>query len=201
MKPTLCKWVGAMGIALGGMSASFADVNVGVVFSLTGPAASLGTETRKSVELYPKEIGGEKVNYIVLDDATDPTTAVKNARKLIDENRVDALFGFNLTSAAMAMADIAAETGTPLLAQAPIEVSAEKLKWAFRVEPLAEVMVGRVMTDMKTSGAKTVGFIGFSDPWGELLLKPSKKHLSRQASNWLPSSDLDGRTPASRHRH
>lgn len=196
MKPTLIKLLSAIGITIGTTIPSFAEINIGVVFSLTGPAASSGTETRKSVDLYPKEVGGEQVNYIVLDDATDPTNAVKNARKLIGENNVDALFGFNLTSAALAMADIAAENGVPLLAQAPIEVSPEKLKWAFRVEPLADVMVGRVVADMKSSGAKTVAFIGFSDPWGELLLQAIKKS-TEQAGIQLVSIERFNRTDTS----
>ncbi len=154
---------------------SHADINVGVIFSLTGPAASLGNETRKSIDLMPTTLGKEKVNFIVMDDATDPTNAVKNARKLIGENNVDVLFGPNLTSGGVAIADVANEKKVPLLSQAPIEVAPEKLKWTFRVEPLAEIMVGRCVADMKAKGAKSVAFIGFSDPWGELLLKALNK--------------------------
>jgi branched-chain amino acid transport system substrate-binding protein len=60
-----------------------ADINVGVTLSATGPAASLGIPEKNTIDLLPKTIGGQKVNYIVLDDASDTTTAVKNARKLI----------------------------------------------------------------------------------------------------------------------
>ena len=154
---------------------ALADINVGVVFSLTGPAASLGIETRKAIDLMPRTLGGEKINYIVLDDATDPTNAVKNARKLALENKVDVLFGPNLITSGVAMADVANEEKVALLSQAPIEVSPEKLKWAFRVEPSADIMVGRAVADMKARGVKTVGFIGFSDSWGELLLRALTK--------------------------
>ena len=154
---------------------ALADINVGVVFSLTGPAASLGIETRKAIDLMPRTLGGEKINYIVLDDATDPTNAVKNARKLAGENKVDVLFGPNLITSGVAMADVANEEKVALLSQAPIEVAPEKLKWAFRVEPSAEIMVGRAVADMTARGVKTVGFIGFSDSWGELLLKALTK--------------------------
>ena len=84
-----------------------ADINIGVVASLTGPAAALGAETRKAVSLFPASVGGEKVNFILLDDATDPTAAVKNVRKLISEDKVDAILGPNLISTAVAMADVA----------------------------------------------------------------------------------------------
>ena len=169
-KPALCA------IALALLSGqALADINVGVVFSLTGPAASLGAETKKAIELMPTTLGGEKINYIVLDDATDPTNAVKNARKLAVEHKVDVLFGPNLITSGTAMADVANEEKVALLSQAPIEVSADKQKWAFRVEPSAEIMVGRAVADMKEKGIKSVGFIGFSDSWGELLLKALTK--------------------------
>ncbi len=190
------KSLGAAAISLALMGSAVADVNVGVIFSLTGPAASLGNETRKSVELFPKMIGKEKMNYIVLDDATDPTSAVKNARKLVEEHKVDALFGPNLTSAGLAIADVANEKGVPLLSQAPIEVALDKQKWAFHVEPLAEVMVGRLVADMKASGVKTVGFIGFSDSWGELLLKAINK-TTEQAGIKVVALERFGRTDTS----
>ncbi len=150
---------------------ALADINIGVVFSLTGPAASLGAETRKAIALMPETLAGEKINYIVLDDATDPTNAVKNTRKLIGEHQVDAIIGPNLITNGMAMADVVNEAKVPMLSIAPISVPADKHAWAFRVEPTAGVMVSRVVEDMKAQGVKTVAFIGFSDSWGELLLK------------------------------
>jgi len=170
-----------------------ADINVGVIFSLTGPAASLGLETRKSIELMPKMIGKEKINYIVLDDATDPTNAVKNARKLAGEDNVDVFFGPNLITSGLAIADVANEKKVPLLSQAPIVVPPEKHKWAFRVEPLADVMVGRVVADMKERGVKTVAFIGFSDSWGELLLKGLTK-TAEAAGIRIVATERFGRT-------
>lgn len=174
MKRYLVSTACALAAAISAPNA-LADINVGIIFSLTGPAASLGGETKKSIDLFPKSVGNEKINYILLDDGTDPTNAVKNARKLISENNVDVLFGLNLTSAGVAVADVAAEKQVPLLAQAPIEVSGDKQKWAFRIEPLAEIMVGRVVADMQAKGIKTVAFIGFADTWGELLLKALNK--------------------------
>jgi len=192
MKLSIKKTVGALAISVLTTNA-IADVNVGIIFSLTGPAASLGNETRKSVDLMPTSVGGEKINYIVTDDATDPTTAVKNARKLIAEDKVDVVFGPNLTSAGMAIADVANEKRVPLLSQAPIEVSPDKQKWAFRVEPPAEIMVGRIVADMKEKGVKNVAFIGFSDTWGELLLKALNK-TAEAASIKVVAIERFGRT-------
>ncbi|ATE61029.1 ABC transporter substrate-binding protein [Thauera sinica] len=170
MTTTRIKTFAALTLALAAGQA-LADINVGVVFSLTGPAASLGAETKKAIELMPATLGKEKINYIVLDDATDPTNAVKNAKKLIGENKVDAIIGPNLITNALAMADVANGEKVAMLSIAPVDVAPEKRQWVFRVEPAAEVMIGRVVEDMKAKGVKSVGFIGFSDSWGELGLK------------------------------
>lgn len=148
-----------------------ADINVGVIASLTGPAAALGAETKKAVAMFPNTLGGEKVNFILLDDGTDPTNATKNVRKLISEDKVDVILGPNLIVTANAMADVANADKTPMVSVAPLEVTGDKRGYVFRSEPSAELMVNKVVADMLEGGAKTVGFIGFSDSWGELLHK------------------------------
>lgn len=165
----------ALSIATLAAVPAIADINIGVIASLTGPAAALGAETKKAVGMFPATIGSEKVNYILLDDGTDPTNAVKNARKLISEDKVDAILGPNLISTAMAIADVANGEKTPMVSVAPLDVSGDKRGYVFRSEPSAELMVNRLVADMLEGGAKTVGFIGFSDSWGELLLKALTK--------------------------
>jgi len=165
----------ALTIAALAAAPAFADINVGVIASLTGPAAALGAETRKAIALFPTTVGGEKINFILLDDATDPTNAVKNVRKLISEDKVDAILGPNLISTATAMADVANTEKTPMISVAPLDVSGDKRGYIFRSEPSADLMVNRIVADMVEGGARTVGFIGFSDSWGELLLKALTK--------------------------
>lgn len=165
----------ALSVAALAATPALADINVGVVASLTGPAAALGAETKKAVALLPTTVGGEKVNFIILDDGTDPTNAVKNVRKLISEDKVDAILGPNLISTAVAMADVANTEKTPMISVAPLDVSGDKRGYVFRSEPSADLMVNRLVADMVEHGAKTVGFIGFSDSWGELLLKSLTK--------------------------
>ena len=94
-----------------------AQVKVGVTVSSTGPAASLGIPERNTVALLPKEVAGQKIEWIVLDDATDTTQAVKNSRKLASDDKVDVLIGTSVTPGSLAMVDVAAEAkvlkGTP----------------------------------------------------------------------------------------
>lgn len=165
----------AAAIAAIAAAPALADINVGVIASLTGPAAALGAETKKAVAMFPATVGSEKVNFILLDDGTDPTNATKNVRKLISEDKVDVILGPNLIVTANAMADVANAEKTPMVSVAPLDVSGDKRGYVFRSEPSADLMVDKIVADMVASGAKSVGFIGFSDSWGELLLKALTK--------------------------
>src|SRR4029434_5446951 len=102
--------------AIGGTAR--ADINVGVTLSATGPAASLGIPEKNTFELLPTTIGGEKINWIVLDDGSDTTKAVTNTKKLIAENKVDVVVGSTITPNSLAMVDIVAEAETPMISMA-----------------------------------------------------------------------------------
>jgi branched-chain amino acid transport system substrate-binding protein len=148
-----------------------ADINVGVTVSATGPAASLGIPEKNTVSLMPQTIGGQKVNYIVLDDASDTTSAVSNARKLIAESKVDVLLGSTTTPNSLAMIDLAAETQTPMISMAAsariVEPQDAKKRWVFKT-PQNDIMMSlAIATHMANAGIKTVGFIGFADAYGE----------------------------------
>src|SRR6476646_1690352 len=94
----------AAAVALTAASAALADINVGVTLSLTGPGSGLGIPMQKQLTLFPKEIAGEKVNLIILDDASDPGKGVSDTRRLITEDHVDVILGSCLTPVAGAMA-------------------------------------------------------------------------------------------------
>ncbi len=152
-------------------AAAWADVNVGVTVSATGPAASLGIPEKNTIALMPKTIGGQKINYIVLDDASDTTAAVNNTRKLISENKVDVILGSTTTPASLAMIDVASEAKTPMISVAAsariIEPMDAKKKWVFKT-PQNDIMMSLAIAEhMAANGVKTVAFIGFSDAYGE----------------------------------
>jgi branched-chain amino acid transport system substrate-binding protein len=148
-----------------------ADINVGVTLSATGPAASLGIPEKNTIALMPKTIGGQKINYIVLDDASDTTAAVANTRKLIAENKVDLILGSTVTPNSLAMIDVVSEAQTPMISMAAsariVEPMDAKRKWVFKT-PQNDIMMSLAIAEhMAKSGVKTVGFIGFSDAYGE----------------------------------
>ncbi|SAL15272.1 extracellular ligand-binding receptor [Caballeronia cordobensis] len=156
-----------------------AQVKIGVTVSATGPAASLGIPEKNTVALLPKEIAGQKVEYIVLDDATDSTQAVKNARKLTSEDHVDALVGSTVVPNSLAMIDIAAETHTPMLSMAAaasiVEPMDSKRAWVFKTPQNDILMATAIAQHMSNHGVKTVAFIGFSDAYGESWFKEFSK--------------------------
>ena len=152
-------------------AAAWADVNVGVTLSATGPAASLGIPEKNTIALMPKTIGGQKINYIVLDDASDTTAAVANTRKLIAENKVDVVLGSTTTPNSLAMIDVASEAKVPMISIAAsariIEPMDAKKKWVFKT-PQNDIMMSLAIAEhMAANDVKTVAFIGFSDAYGE----------------------------------
>jgi len=172
----LAKLVVALSATFTLSSAAFADITIGVSLSATGPAASLGIPEKNALTLMPTEIGGEKVKLVVLDDATDPTVATKNARRLVTEDRVDAIIGSSSTPATAAIAEVAHEAKTPLVTMSPVSLPAERNEWVFRAPQRNEVMASALVEHMNSKGFKTLGFIGFSDAYGEDWLNSVTKH-------------------------
>jgi branched-chain amino acid transport system substrate-binding protein len=156
-----------------------AQIKVGISVSATGPAASLGIPEQNTVALLPHEIGGDTVQYIVLDDATDTTQAVKNIRKLTADDHVDVVLGSSVTPASLAMSDVAGETHTPMISLAASAKIVEPVdgprKWVFKT-PQNDALMAQALADaMAKQHIKTLGFIGFSDAYGDSWLQEMKK--------------------------
>ena len=169
------KVVGLAGAAIAlAMAPSRGEIVVGVVTSQTGPVSSIGIPYGRGVNAgyaYASEVGGEKIRMILLEDVSDPSTATKNARKLIEEDKVDVLLGTAGTPATFAMVGVATEQRVPMIAFSPVP-SVQKLDgvpWVVSVPQPPALMIGVVVEQMHKMGVKDVGFIGFSDAWGDLV--------------------------------
>jgi len=158
------------------LSAAFAslaqaDVKIGVITSSTGPIALVGLPQKNSVPLLPTQAGDQKVTYIALDDASDPTATVKALKKLIAEDNVDAIIGPSGSPNAMGVLQFVAEAGVPLLA--PVGTAAvvlpmnEQKKWVFKTTQNDDLIAKALFEDMSKRKIKTLGFIGTADPYGE----------------------------------
>jgi branched-chain amino acid transport system substrate-binding protein len=149
-----------------------ADLKVGVNVARSGPNASLGlpySKGMKAAQAYMGEIGGHKVQLILLDDASDPTSAARNAKKLVEEDKVDVLMGSSGVPSSVAIAQVAKETKTPMIGLSPIAIDAKDNPWVVTVAQPTQLMIDAVVERMKRNGVKTVGYIGFSDAWGDLV--------------------------------
>lgn len=156
----------AVSVALVSLPAT-AEVVVGVIVGATGPGASHGIPMKNTVAILPDTIGGEKARYVILDDGTDTTNAVKNARKLFTEDKVDVLIGSTSVPTIIAISDVAAEMKTPQIGLSPISGKVAKNPWVFSVSQPTHIMMGAAVDDMVANKTKRVGYIGFSDSWGD----------------------------------
>ena len=157
-----------------------ADINVGVTLSATGPAASLGIPEKNTIEMLGSPtIAGQKVNFIVLDDKSDTTEAVKNTRKLLGEDKVDVIIGSTVTPNSLAMRDVVSEAEVPMISMAAsaliINPADPKTKWVFKTPQNDSLMADAVAISMKANGVNTMAFIGFADAYGDSWLTEMKR--------------------------
>lgn len=167
------------GMLLAGYAAFVqADIKIGVTLCTTGPAASLGIPVKKGLELLPRTIAGENIQWIILDDATDPTAASKNARKLVSEENVDLLVGSNVTPNSLAVLEVAAESQTPAIPIAGASVLVTpmdaKRRWMFKIPQNESLMAKAIFDHMNRNGVKTAAYIGFNDGYGESWWKEAQ---------------------------
>lgn len=190
--------VAALLLLLSGLAV--AQIRIGVIASSTGVTALVGMPQKNTVALLPTEIGGQKVDYIVLDDASDPTNAVTNLKKLLGEHPVDALIGPTTTPAALAMLDFVAEARVPLLttvgSSALVVPMDERKRWVFKTTQNDDLIAEAVIAHMRGNGVRSVGFIGFNDPYGENWFKVFAP-MAEQAGIRIVASERYTRTDAS----
>ena len=148
-----------------------AQVKIGLMVSATGPTTAIGIPQKNTGELLPKKIGDATVEYIQYDDGGDTTRAVQNVKKLIQEHNVDALIGPSTTPNALAILDFIAESKVPLMAtvgtSSVVEPLDAKKRWVFKTTQNDDLIATALVKHMVKNGVKTVGFIGFKDPYGE----------------------------------
>jgi len=166
----------SMGIA----TAAQAEITVGFITSQSGPGSSIGVlydRGMKAAVEYASSVGAEKIKLIQLDDGSDPSTATRNARKLVEESKVDLLIGTSTAASTSAMVPIANELKVPMIAISPISVAANEAgdRWAIVMPQPPTLMVKVVVDRMKRDGVKQFAYIGFSDAWGDLVYNGAQK--------------------------
>ena len=194
MKTALRCLVAACALAA---TAARADITIGVTLSLTGPLSSLGLPIKASLPLWPERIAGEKVRLIVLDDASDSTGAVRNARRFVTEDKVDVILGSSGVPAVFAIAPVAAEAKTVQLAFAPAPRPGGKDDWTFPLPQPVTLMSDAVAQRMVADKVRTVAFLGWNEGYGEMWLGA----FGASAKKAGPDDRRHRALRAARHQH
>jgi branched-chain amino acid transport system substrate-binding protein len=147
-------------------SAQPAAINIGVVVPLSGANAQFGVNSRNGIELVADEInaaggikalGGAKINLIVSDSTSNPTTASTIARRLITQNEVTAILGAFASSLTLAISEVTARADIPFLTMAfADEITGRGLESVFQVTPKASV-TGRAQVNYTLAIAEAAG--------------------------------------------
>ena len=167
----------ALALALPGSNANAQtnEITIGITLTTTGPGAALGIPERNALEFVAKEIGGVPLKVIVLDDGGDPTNATTNARRFVTESKADIIMGSSTTPPTIAVSNVANEAGIPHIGLAPFPITPERTKWSVSMPQPVPIM-GKVLYEhMKAHNIKTVGYIGYSDSYGDLWFNDLKK--------------------------
>jgi branched-chain amino acid transport system substrate-binding protein len=155
--------------------AALADIRIGVIVSTTGPAASLGTPEEQTIRMWPAEMAGQKVQFTILNDASDTSTAAKNAARLINEDKVDAIIGASVTPTSLVVVEAAGAAQVPVVSLAGggaiVLPQDGPRKWAFKLAPTEQLQANRVMDHFLKAGGKTIATISFANSYGEGFLK------------------------------
>src|SRR6266568_1294369 len=166
--------VAALGLTGSPALAQTNEITVGISITTTGPGAALGIPERNALEFVPKEIGGVPLKIIVLDDGGDPTTATTNARRFVTESKADIIMGSSITPSSIAVSNVANEAGIPHVGLAPFPITPDRAKWSVSMPQPIPIMGKVIYEHMKAHNIKTVGYIGYSDSYGDLWFNDFK---------------------------
>ena len=172
-----------------------AQIKIGVTVSATGPAASLGIPERNALTLAPKSIGGQSVEFIVLDDGADPTNSRRNMDRLITEYQVDLVIGSSTTPASLPLIDVAGSAKTPTIslgaARAIIAPMDQNRRWVFKTPYNDAATAAATVAHMKRTGVRRVATMAVADAYGEGWIKEFRP-LAEQAGVQIVASETFG---------
>lgn len=195
----------ALALLLSAGASVAADLTVGFVTSLSGPGASIGIPYEKGIlaaHAFAEKVGDTNIRLIRLDDASDPSGATRDARKLVQEEKVDVLMGTSGVPGTVAMAVVAAETRTPIISLTPAtQPQSPNGQWLISIPQPPPLMVAAVVERMKKNDVKKAAYIGFSDSWGDLVYDALMKSAPASAIEVLTNDAMREPIPRSPARH
>ena len=195
---------GALSLAALGSPASAEDaIRIGSFLAVTGPAAFLGEPEKKTLELYVDRINGEggvlgrQLELVVYDTGMNAADAVTFAKRLIEQDQVDAIIGGTTTGETMAVVKLVEEAGIPFISLAGASVIVDPVQnWVFKTPHTDRMAVDKVYEDMRKEGLAAIGLIGGSGGFDKSCLANAEelageRGLEIKANETYGASDTD----------
>jgi branched-chain amino acid transport system substrate-binding protein len=170
----------ATGIALLGLLGAghqaSAQVKIGAVLSVTGPASFLGDPEKKTLDIYVEAlnakggVNGQKIQVITYDDGADANAARTFATRLIEEDKVVAVVGGTTTGATLAMMPAFEDAEIPFISLAgAIQIIQPVRKWTFKTPHTDRMACEKIFADLKRRNLTTIALISGTDAFGKSM--------------------------------
>jgi branched-chain amino acid transport system substrate-binding protein len=172
--------IAAIAVALatliaGGQYAS-AEVKIGAVLSVTGPASFLGDPEKKTLEMYVDEINakggvnGQKLQLVIYDDGAKASEALTFAKRLVDEDKIVAMVGGSTTGSTLAMIPVFEEAQIPFISLAGgIQIIQPVRKWVFKTPHTDTMACEKIFVDLNRRNLKTIAIISGAEAFGKSM--------------------------------
>ncbi|MGE3146261.1 MAG: ABC transporter substrate-binding protein [Pseudorhodoplanes sp.] len=159
-----------------GIRTASADIKVGAVLSVTGPASFLGDPEKRTLEMYVDAINakggvnGEKIKLIVYDDGGDANNARTFATRLVEEDKIAAMVGGTTTGSTLAMIPLFEEAKIPFISLAgAVQIVEPVRKWVFKTPHTDRMACEKIMLDLKQRKLTTIALISGTDAFGKSM--------------------------------
>ena len=166
----------AVAMAAGGPGAAWAEIKIGSVLAVTGPASFLGDPEEKTLKMYVEKINaeggvlGEKLVLVIYDDGGDAKKSRTFATRLIEEDEVVAMVGGSTTGATMAMVPLFEEAEIPFISLGGAVVIIEPVKdFVFKTPHTDRMACEKIFEDMKARGISKIGMISGTGGFGKSM--------------------------------
>ena len=172
---TVTAGIGILALISAGYQAS-AQIKIGSVLSVTGPASFLGDPEKKTLEIYVDEINakggvnGQKLQLIVYDDAGNANNARTFATRLVEEDKIVAMVGGSTTGATLAMIPVFEDAKIPFISLAgAIQIIEPVHKWVFKTPHTDKMACEKIFADLKHRKLTTIALISGTDAFGKSM--------------------------------
>jgi branched-chain amino acid transport system substrate-binding protein len=159
-----------------GAGQACAQVKLGAVLSVTGPASFLGDPEKKTLEMYVDAINakggvnGQKLQLVVYDDGADANAARTFATRFVEEDKVVAMVGGTTTGATLAMMPVFEEAQIPLISLGgAVQIIEPVRKWVFKTPHTDRMACQKIFADLKQRNLTTVALISGTDAFGKSM--------------------------------